>query len=289
MDETTVQQEAREFVARLDASNIQQDLSVYMKAAQAKVRKEELGERESGFTATKPNGQHVITVNSQESEERQRFTVCHEIAHITLKLPSNHQELPSWSYAKRDINEVMCDIFAAELLMPYKMWKGKLPNEEPSVAVIEFMAAEFRTSFPATASRYANLADIPCAFVTMERGVVRYAARSTPLRQAGAWISPKSPIPAGSVAHRLRAGGISHIETDEVAQDIWFENWEKGLDLWELSRHYHRFDTTVSLLWFPGEDLPEVEVDRFGARVADDGGLAELTGELPWPGKSKRR
>ncbi|MFD2274637.1 ImmA/IrrE family metallo-endopeptidase [Undibacterium arcticum] len=177
---------------------------------------------------TKANGQHVITVNSLESEERQRFTVCHEIAHIVLKLPSLHDELPSWSYAKRDINEVTCDIFAAELLMPYKMWKDKVPKEEPSITVIEYMAAEFKTSFPAAASRYANLADIPCAFVTMERGMVRYAARSTSLRRALAWIPPKTPIPAGSVAHRLRAAGITHIETDEVAQDVWFENWEKG-------------------------------------------------------------
>ncbi len=151
------------------------------------------------------------------------------------------------------------------------------------------MAAEFKTSFPSAASRYATLSDIPCAFVTMERGFIRYAARSMVLRRARAWISPKSPIPQGSVAHRLRASGVSGSATDEVAQDIWFENWEKGLDLWEMSRHYRKFDTTTSLLWFLEEDLPEVEVDRFGIQVVDDGGLAELYGELPWPGKKKRR
>ena len=37
------------------------------------------------------------------------------------------------------------------------------------------------------------------------------------------------------------------------------------------------------------ENLPEVEVTRFGKRVVDDGGLPELTGELPWPGSKKRR
>jgi hypothetical protein len=188
-----------------------------------------------------------------------------------------------------DLNEVMCDTFAAELLMPYQIFKDKSPEEEPSAEVIEYLAAEFKTSFPAAASRYATLANIPCAFVTMERGVVRYAARSTALRCVGAWIPPKSPIPTGSVAHRLRAAGLRDVRTEEVAQDVWFENWEKGWDLWEMSRHYHRFDTTVSLLWFPEEDLPEVEVDRFGTRIVDDGEPDELTGELPWPGKRKRR
>ncbi len=82
---------------------------------------------------------------------------------------------------------------------------------------------------------------------------------------------------------------MSAIDTAEVAQDIWFENWGKGLDLWELARHYRGSDTTIALVWFDDEDLPEVEVNRFGVRVDDDGGLSELTGELPWPGKSKRK
>ena len=289
MEEADIQQKARAFVASVDTSNIQNDLSAYVQKANAKLKKEELGDGESGFTVTRSNGQHIITVNSLEREQRQRFTVCHEIAHIVLGLPSQHTDLPSWSYAKRDINEVMCDTFAAELLMPYKMFKDKIPKDEPSVDVIEFLASEFQTSFPATASRYATLIDIPCAFVTMEGGYVRYAARSTALRNARARIPSKSVIPTGSVAHRLRSEGKNLLETNEVAQDVWFEDWEKGLDLWEMSRHYPRFDTTVSLLWFPEEDLPEIEVDRFGKRVIDEGSLAELTGELPWPGDKKRR
>ncbi len=289
MNEADIQQKARAFVAGVDTSDIQNDLGPYAKAANAKIVTEVLGEGESGYTITKPSGKHIITVNSLEPLERQRFTICHEVAHIVLELPSSHTEVPSWSYAKRDINEVMCDTFAAELLMPYVAWRAKVPKDEPSIEVLEYLAAVFRTSFPATASRYATLADRPCAYVTMERGQVRYAARSTLLRQAGAWIPPKSPIPSGSVAYRIRETGASNLETEEVAQDIWFENWEKGLDLWELARHYARTDTTVSLLWFDEDDLPEVEVNRFGVRVAQDEGLTELTGELAWPSGKKRR
>lgn len=289
MDEADVRQKARAFVAKVDVSSIRSDLTPYVVAADAKVKKDELGEGESGYTITTPNGKHVITVNSLETEERQRFTICHEIAHIVLNLQSSHEEVPSWSYAKRHPNEIACDTFASELLMPYQQWLSFVPKEEPSLELIQRMADLFGTSFPAAASRFACLSDMPCAFVTMERGAVRYAARSMSLRQAGAWISPRSVIPAGSMAHRIRSSESSTIDTGEVSQDIWFDNWEKGLDLWELSRHYARTDTTISLLWFDGEDLPEVEVNRFGARVEDDGGLPELTGELPWPGRSRRR
>jgi len=289
MDETDVRQRARAFVASVDLSGIREDLTPYVVAANAKVKWDELGEGESGYTITKPNGKHVITVNSLENAERQRFTICHEIAHIVLNLKSSHEEVPSWSYAKRHPNEIACDSFAAELLMPVQQWRSLVPKEEPSLDLIQRMAGLFGTSFPAAASRFACLSDMPCAFVTIERGAVRYAARSTSLRQVGAWISPKSIIPIGSVAHRLRSSGISAAETDEVPQDIWFDNWRRGLYLWELSRHYARTDTTTSLLWFDSDDLPEVEVNRFGARVEDDGGLAELTGHLPWPGRSRRR
>lgn len=289
MDEADIQQKARTFVAGVDTTNIQTDLFVYVKKANARVRTEEMDEGESGLTTPTGDGKYVITVNSLETEERQRFTVCHEIAHIILGLPSHHDVSPSWRYAKRDVNERMCDVFAAELLMPFKMFKDKIPEEEPSIEVINFLAAEFGTSFPTTASRYATLIDIPCAFVTMEQGIVRYASRSTKLRNAKAWISPNKTIPPGSVAHRLREGGNTSVDTNEVAQDLWFDDWEDGLDLWEMSRHYHRYDTTVSLLWFSEEDLPQVELDRFGKQVIEDGGLAELTGELPWRGRSKRR
>jgi Zn-dependent peptidase ImmA (M78 family) len=66
--------------------------------------------------------------------------VCHEIAHIILKLASAHRELPSWSYAKRDLNEVWCDIFASALLMPYQQFLKKILEDEPSVDVIEALA-----------------------------------------------------------------------------------------------------------------------------------------------------
>ena len=74
---------------------------------------------------------------------------------------------------------------------------------------------------------------------------------------------------------------MSASDTEEVAQDIWFDNWQKGLDLWELARHYRRSDTTIALLWFDDEDLPEVEVNRFGVRIEDLTGKGNNLGSKP--------
>lgn len=282
MDELWVRQKARGFVSKVTLPPVFGDLTPYLDAANAKLRHEELGQGESGYTITKPNGRHIVTVNSTETLERQRFTICHEIAHILLELPSSHEEVPSWSYAKRHPNEVACDTFASELLMPYKLWLEKVPTGDPSMEVVEDLAVAFGTSFPAAASRYASLSHRPCAFVTMERGAVRYASRSTSLRNVNARISARSTIPAGSVAKRLRDAGASAAANSEVAQDIWFDDWEKGSSLWEISRHFSSRDTTVSLLWFDEDELPDRELDRFGTPIDDEDGLQELTGHLSW-------
>jgi len=287
MDEQWVRQKARGFVAKVTPPAVFGDLTPYLDAINAKLRHEELELGESGYTITKPNGRHIVTVNSTETLERQRFTVCHEIAHILLELPSSHEEVPAWSYAKRHPNEVACDTFASELLMPYKLWLAQVPSGEPCMEVIENLAATFGTSFPAAASRYASLSQRPCAFVTMERGAIRYASRSTSLRKFNARISARSTIPAGSVARRLRDAGASAAASGEVAQDIWFDDWESGRTLWEISRHFSSRDTTVALLWFDEDELPDRELDRFGAPIQENDGLEELTGHLSWDRKKR--
>ncbi|HET7332897.1 ImmA/IrrE family metallo-endopeptidase [Dyella sp.] len=289
IDEVAIQLRARRFMAEGAPTNPLNDLTAYAKAANAVVRYEALDVGESGYTMTRPDGRHIITVNSNEDAGRQRFTICHEIAHIILGLPSRHDQIPLWSLEKRDPNEIMCDIFAAELLLPHKAWLQAVPGDEPSVSVIQALAVRFDCSFHTAASRYASLATFPCALVTMDHGTIRHAARSTSLRAMSAWIAPRSSVPPESVAYQLRDRGESRTELGEVQQDAWFQDWSDSEVMNELARHSATTDSTISLLWFSEGHAPEREVDRFGKRFTDDGGLPELTGELPWPGRSKRK
>lgn len=139
---------------------------------------EELGEGESGYTLTRRDGKFSIVVNELERRERQRFSVCHEVAHLVLGLSSNHEETPAWSYAKRDEKEIACDIFASELLMPFEAFKRDVDQEEPSFDLVERLRAQYVVSFAACASRLAAVTDYPCAFVFMNSTLVRYASRS---------------------------------------------------------------------------------------------------------------
>ena len=284
MDEQDVIRKAHAFMQGLDLSNIRENLEPYLTKVNARVREEELGPGESG-TIAEIKGKLVITVNSNETHERRRFTICHELGHKVLGLNSSHEHVPAWGYVKRDMTEILCDIFAAELLMPHAQFSAASRNREPTLATVLSLMETFKTSFPATGSRFARLTNTPCAFVNMQGGLVRYVSMSTPLRALGARITLKSPIPTKSLAARQRHAKSSEYQDEEVPQDEWFENWPTGLDLIELSRHHEASDTTLSLLWFDEEDAPRMEVDRFGQKVEEDNGLKELTGELTWKRK----
>lgn len=290
IDELAIRMKARQFMAGLDLSRIHEDLAVYVDKVNAKLSAEEMDEGESGYTLTRRNGKSSIVVNELERRERQRFSACHEVAHLVLALASNHQETPSWSYAKRDDNEIACDIFASELLMPFEGFKRDVDQEEPSFELVERLRAKYVVSFAACASRLAAVTDYPCAFVFMNSTVVRYASRSKALRELNAWVEMRAPIPVGSVAARLIQDGEWSGEDSGISQDVWFLDWPKGYDLVELAKHYPAFEETFSLLWFEQDSGPEEPVQNWsGVPTQEDDGLKELDGMLSFHKRSKKR
>lgn len=291
IDEAAIRSKARQFMQGLDLSSIASDLSVYVSKVNAKLATEDMGDGESGYTLTRRNGKSSIVVNERERLERQRFSACHEVAHLVLGLASNHEETPAWSYAKRDDNEIACDIFASELLMPLDSFKRDVDQEQPSFDLVERLRAKYVVSFSACASRMAALTDYPCAFVFMNSETVRYASRSKALRDLNAWIEMRAHIPGGSVAHRIVRDGEWSGSDDRVPQDVWFRDWPTGYDLIELAKHYPDFDETFSLLWFEQDCGPDEPVKNWSGAPTreDDGGLKELDGVMSFQKRTKRR
>src|SRR3712207_5562167 len=100
LDEPTVIGRARAFVAAAKLTNIPVRVEDYLASPSVRGVLEvdsELEPEQAGWSIPAKN-KHVIGVNARDRLERQRFTVCHEIAHIVLKLPSNHRSSEWWSY-----------------------------------------------------------------------------------------------------------------------------------------------------------------------------------------------
>ena len=94
MDEFRAVLKAREFVRKVNPATIPVAVEMYAKEVGAVIRPEtDLEPDEAGYSF-QSKCKHFICTNANDSQERQRFTVCHELAHIVLGLPSQHEALP---------------------------------------------------------------------------------------------------------------------------------------------------------------------------------------------------
>lgn len=286
MDEFTAVLRARELVRKVNRDTIPASIDAYVQQAGGVLRLEtDLGPDEPGYSF-ESNGKHYICVNGNDRATRRRFTACHEIAHIVLGLPSDHGSAPWWSYARRSPDEICCDVFAAELLLPHQLFEPLVERADIGFAAIDELGSRFEASTVATGSRYAMVITAPCAFVLSEQGKVQYASRSKALREVSAWISPQAALPSGSMSARAR-GGESSDGAEEIAADLWFNDWDRGGVLREEARQLGQWDQTLTLLWFEDEEVPPPKQDD--REEQESQGLEELDGILPWPGKRRRR
>jgi hypothetical protein len=286
IDELTIAMRARDFVARCGPSALPVSIDSYAAQIDGVIKIKELEENEDAWSFYDNNGTFHICVNCAHNSRRQRFSACHEVAHVVLGIGADHAD-PSWSYARRPPGEVACDVFAAELLLPYKLFKPRVDMADLGLASISALADEFEASLISTGSRFATFSRELCAFVLSEGGRVRYSARSAQLREVRGWIQPGLPLPTDSYSARVRAGErLSGPEEAEPGQ--WFEDWDREGSLFEDTLHLREWDQTLTLLWFDDDALPPPTPER--KRWEEETyGLRELDGFLPWPGRSKKR
>ena len=286
LDELFIATKAREFVRLCGPLPLPVSVDKYAAQIDGVVTAETLEDNEDAWSFRESSGKYRICVNCAHNSTRQRFSVCHEVAHVVLEVESDHSS-PSWSYSRRPPGEVACDVFAAELLLPYKMFKPRVDAADMGLASISSLAEDFDASLISTGSRFATFSAGLCAFVISEGGKVRYSARSARLREAKGWIQPGSTLALDSLSARVRAGeGRSGPEEAEPEQ--WFEGWERDGSLYEDARHLGQWDQTLTLLWFDDEELSAPAPER---KPWDEDAyrLRELDGVLPWPGRRKRK
>lgn len=288
MDESTVILKARTFVRSFPDLTCPVSMELYVKDIDAGLRYEtELPENESGHSLPIRGKWHII-VNKNHLEERQRFTICHELGHIYLDLSSEHTgKSDSQRYTNRPKNEVLCDVFASEILLPSDHFKPLVHAADLGFDSVVTLGKKFKASLTATGSRFAALNDMPCTFVLSEHGIVRYASRSPSLREMGTWVQIGYRVPPSSLA----AQGAKLVQEGpcEVDPTEWFEDWTRGGTLYEESRYLPDWDRMLSLLWFEEDSLPAGGVAANKETEDGDPYCRELDGMLSWPDRMKKR
>lgn len=104
------------------------------------------------------NGGYEITVHSEEPPERQNFSIAHEIVHTFFREACpNPQPSPQ--------EERLCDLGAAELVMPEARFAEQLADKELSFARLDYCRREFEASLEAAARRAVDLAEEALCFL----------------------------------------------------------------------------------------------------------------------------
>lgn len=288
MDEFRAALRARQLVSKLALAEVPANLDAYCEELGCRYRiVDSLPAGNSGMTLSKGSA-HVFLINKQDEPRRQRFTVCHELGHVALALPSRHA-VDDWltNYKRRPPEEVYCDIFAAELLLPHGAFGPLVDEERLGFDHIDELGDKFEASATAVGLRLPAYVKSPCAFVLSQEGKVRYVSYSQSLRERRAWIAPRSLIPKGTPSAAAASGESTCCE--ETPADFWFSDWRGTGSLYEEARFLPRWGQTLTLLWAETDTQLSGHGRASEAHEEEEPLLRELDGNLPWPGRRRRR
>lgn len=203
-----------------------------------------------GRLITNANG-GTIRVGINQSEERRRFTIAHEIGHYRLHkevlIIDNKQDFSSWH--GRSV-ETEANIFAAELLMPEFLFATELKRKCPSMELVKNLSKKYRTSKLATAIQMLEFTQEPCNLVYSSNGQTKWCKWSKSFDQLGFYIPMHKNLHEYSLAHEL-CGAQSkspqtHVRTPACA---WLDGYDEHdpAEVWEDSVRYG--DDIISLIF----------------------------------------
>lgn len=245
---------------------------------------DQLTPKEAGYVVNVA-GKQLIVVNGNDRPHRQRFTIMHEVAHEVLDLPSLHGSTLSQSqlesYASRPHEEILCDLFAAECLVPWLLI-APLTEELPyEASTIQQLSDDFQASQSCVASRFSQASRELHIFVLAENGIIRNVIPSIPAREQKFWIDIGIQLPRGSAADSVLRNG-NHVASVDCDGAIWSASQAAArFSCYEEAILLGQWGQTLSLLTLeaidPGDQLP------YSSTSGEDELLPELTGELPWP------
>lgn len=254
-----------------------------------KVSRADLPEGEAGSTFERRGQKHIL-VNQNDGLHRQRFTILHEIAHHVLKLPSLHgSSVPSDGlecYKSRPPEEILCDTFAAECLVPWQLIQPFAMQSDFTHENLTTLSDFFQASRSCVASRFAQVSNDHLAFIVAEEGIVQYAITSRGLREAKIWISKEIQLPRNSAAAKAMKSATGEVITADLDGIDWSAS-ENAIRFtcYEEATYYAPKAQTQSIVLF--EEIIKSSSDlRRARRSEDDDLLEELSG---YPGWSKYR
>jgi len=205
----------------------------------------------------------VITISDSISNpQRQRFSVGHELGHLEMHRFRRKvffcvaEDISDWQGQRVEASlEKEANEFAAALLMPERFFVPSCDDTDPCWETVEKLAEEFDTSLTATALRYVQFCETPCAVVFVQNCRVRWFRGSTSFRESGAFIDVRARLDPATMTSRYLGGGSVRMQPHRVNASTWLQNWRpgQGSSVMEQYRPYPAADAVLSLIWFDSD------------------------------------
>ena len=284
MDENIAVSRARRLLKDAGVTSAPVDVASLALSLGFHVSQQDLPDGEAGSTFERRGKKH-IWVNKNDGPVRQRFTILHEIAHHVLELPSKHgDKVPANElerFTGRHPEEVLCDIFAAECLVPWQQIQLLAQERDFTLEHLTELAGRFQASRSCVASRFAQASSDHLAFVVAEDGVIKYAIVSKALRQANVWINRGTPLPRNSAAANALLAGAGGFEADSEGTDWSHSDEARRFACYEQATFFAPTRQTQSIIIF--DELEQRPASTgFHSSDDNDGLLEELDGLPGW-------
>lgn len=187
---------------------------------------------------------------------RKRFALAHELGHWLIHKEQTQinacTDQDMVAKYKASAPEIEANYFAAELLMPQKLFMSRIRKLRPSFALVKELAGEFGTSLTATAIRCAEVTDDYWAVVISEAGRVRWWRGSERFEERF-WIEPGTILSPESAAGSVFEGEPAPTGPVDVDREAW-ASCREGYDdsiLIEEALPLPDYDQVLSLLYLP--------------------------------------
>jgi len=156
------------------------------------------------------------------------------------------QQANNWS-EKQETEEYEANLFAAELLMPRRLFAPRGEGQEPSFKLIESLAEEFSTTLTATAVQFVRTTQEECALVSAADRHRKWFILSPGFDFQ---MLEDDYIHGHSCAAEVNSSKLSSRSSD-IEAGFWFEGFHgdhKSL-ITEDARFFPSLGRSLSLLW----------------------------------------
>ncbi len=208
-----------------------QDIDALIKSMEYHYHEDRFGDDFSGASQYIGSEQFIIYFNKDHhwSEKFRRFTLVHEIGHLTIPthsaiLHTNGFHFSTTEFTSSKDIEREADEFAINFLAPKNAFKKKMALLEYTREDISSLSDTFEISMYAAAIRYVKLVgDYPCSLIACHKdGTIMYEIRSDGMRALvrGHHSLNGLPVPPSTLADEFIKGNC---DTDDA--ELYLSDW----------------------------------------------------------------